>query len=214
MKTMKMLIGSLILLAAAGVQTMRAEEAATVVRYNAQPTGSKIKMEGTSTIHDWTMESALAGGFMEVDGDFPASALTNAQVAKPNVQVMIPVRSFKSYATKMDEVMQEHMNAAKFPRIEYRLIELKPKSAVGATGALQFDAVGAMTVSGTTRTNTMPVTIEPVEGGKLKVSGSTPLKMTDFGVQPPAPSILGMAVIKTGDDIKISFEWLTARKTQ
>jgi polyisoprenoid-binding protein YceI len=211
MKTKDVLTGVTIGLAVLVAQPGRA---ADIVRYNAQPAGSKVKMEGTSTIHDWTMESALVGGFMEVDAAFPESALTNAQAAKPSIQVSMLVRSFKSYTTKMDEVMQEHMNATKFPKIEYRLVELKPKSEGGAAGALQFDAVGALTVSGTTRTNTMPVTIEHVDGGKLKVSGSTPLKMTDFGVKPPAPSILGMPVIKTGDDIKISFEWLTARKAQ
>lgn len=148
---------------------------------------------------------------MDVEASFPESALTNAETAKPSAQVFIPVRSIKSDSRKMDEVMQEHMNAEKYPRIEYRLIELKPKP--GADG-LQFDAVGALTISGMTRTNTMPVTFERMNGGKLKVSGSTPLKMTDFGVKPPAPTILGMPVIKTGDDIKISFEWLVAKKVQ
>ncbi len=182
------------------------------VRYEAQPTGSKATIAGTSTIHDWTMDSAIIGGFLEADLAFPASALTNPASAKPNVQVFMPVRSFKSYTSAMDTVMQEHMNMAKFPRIEYRLIELKPKTAASATGALQFDAVGALTISGTTRTNTMPVTVEKTDKARIKVTGSTPLKMTDFGVKPPAPSILGMPVIKTGDDIKITFEWLTAPK--
>jgi hypothetical protein len=36
--------------------------------------------------------------------------------------------------------------------------------------------------------------------------------MTDYGVEPPAPSILGLSPIKTGDDLKLSFEWLTAPK--
>lgn len=214
MKTTKILTGALILSLGLGVQAIRAEESTNTIRYGAQPTGSKVKMEGTSTIHDWTVESPIIGGFMEVDSTFPESALTNAQAARPNVQVTILVRTLKSYMKKMDEVMQEHLNMAKFPKIEYRLMELKPKSAAGAAGALQFDAVGTLTVSGVTRTNTMPVTFERVDGGKLKVTGSTPLKMTDFGVQPPAPSILGMPVIKTGDDIKISFEWLTAPKAQ
>jgi hypothetical protein len=100
------------------------------------------------------------------------------------------------------------------PLIEYRLIELKPKSAAGAAGPAQFDALGALTVSGTTVTNTIPVTIERVDKTKLKIIGSTPLKMTDFDVVPPAPRILGMPMIKTGDDIKISFEWLTEQKAE
>jgi len=213
-KMIKALEGALILVLTLVGQMTLAADSPNVVRYAAQPVGSTVKIEGTSTIHEWTMEGALIGGSMEADPSFPKSALTNEHAAKPNVRVVIPVRSLKSYSRKMDEVMQEHMNETKFPRIEYRLIELKPKPAGDEKAALQFDAVGALTISGVTLTNTMPVTFEHVEGGKLKVSGSTPLKMTDFGVKPPAPTILGMPIIKTGDDIKISFEWLVAAKAQ
>ncbi len=181
------------------------------VRYDAQPTGSKCKMEGTSTIHDWTMESAVIGGFMEADANFPVSALTDAQAAKPKVEIFMPVRSFKSSYKKMDEVMQDHMNESKHKRIEYKLTELKPKSPAGTTGAIQFDAVGELTINGTTKTMTMPVTIEKKEG-KMRVTGSAAVKMTDYGVKPPAPTILGMPTIKTGDDLKITFDWVSAPK--
>ena len=185
---------------------------AETVTYNAQPTGSKAKMDGTSTIHDWSMASAVIAGTIEADVKFPESALTDPTAAKPKVEVSMPVRSFKSDSKRMDEVMQKHMNATTYPKMEYRLIELKPKSAAGATGPLQFNAVGALTVAGKTRTNTMPVTIEKLADKKLKITGTTELKMTDYGVEPPAPSILGLSPIKTGDDLKISFEWLTAPK--
>ena len=85
--------------------------------------------------------------------------------------------------------------------------------AAGSTGALQFEAVGALTIKGTTKTHTMPVTIEKKDG-KIKVTGKTALKMTDYGVKPPAPTIAGMSLIKTGDDITIAFEWVSAPKAQ
>jgi len=200
-------------IAGAAALLLAAQAAAQTVRYEAMPAGSNVKMEGTSTIHDWTVQSTNVGGFIEADSNFPESALTDAKAARPRIQVSIPVASLKSYADAMDEVMEDHLNMDKYPRIEYRLIELKPKSAAGTAGPLKFDAVGALTVSGTTRTNTMPVTIERMDKTKIKVAGSTPLKMTDFDVVPPAPRILGMPTIKTGDDIKISFEWVTEQKT-
>lgn len=185
----------------------------TLARYDAQPAGSKAKIAGTSSVHDWTMESIVIGGFMEVDADFPASAFTNANAARPKAESFMPVRSFKSYAKRMDEVMQEQMDEPKHKRIEYKLIELKPKSASGSTGAFQFEAVGALTVKGMTRTNTMPVTIEKKDG-KIKVTATTPLKMTDFGVKPPELTIPILGSITTGDEIKVSIEWQTAAKVQ
>ena len=183
---------------------------AQTVRYDAQPLGNKAKIEGTSTLHAWSMESTIIGGFIEADEKFPESALTDPKAAKPKVEAFMPVRQFKSYATKMDETMQKTMNEPTHKRIEYRLIELKPKA--GATNAT-FDATGALTVAGVTKTNTFPVTIEKKDG-RLTVKGSTSMKMTDFGVQPPAPTILGIPTIKTGDEIKISFEWTTAPKAK
>jgi polyisoprenoid-binding protein YceI len=205
-------VGALaLLLAIQPAAKLLAGDAATV-RYNAQSTGSKMSIDGTSTIHDWTMVSVNVGGYLETDPKFPESALTDPQAAKPTVSVFMPVRSFKSEFRKMDQVMQEKMKEAEFKRIEYKLIELKPKSPAGTTGALKFDAIGALTIAGTTKTNSMPVAIERIEGGKLKITGATALKMTEYGVEPPAPKIFGMPTISTGDEVKLTFEWLTAPK--
>jgi hypothetical protein len=191
-----------------GVIAARAQSS---VRYESQP-GSKVQIKGTSTIHDWTMDSDKIGGSLEVDPGFPESALKDPKAARPVVQAIMPVTAFKSYAKRMDEIMQEHMKAAEFRRIEYKLVELKPKADKPADGKCAFDAVGMLTIAGVTVTNTMPVVIEKMDGNRLKVSGTAPLKMTTFNVQPPAPTIAGMPTIKTGDDITIVFEWISARK--
>jgi polyisoprenoid-binding protein YceI len=184
--------------------------AAEVVRYSPVPNSSKLRMDGTSTIHDWNAETAIIGGFLELEATFPDASGKSAPAAvKPKVEVKILVRSLKSSGGKrMDAVMQEHMKAEQHKVIEYRVLELAPKA--GAAG--QFDAKGALTIAGVTRTNTMPVTIERFENTKLKVKGTAALKMTDFGIQPPAPEILGLSVIKTGDDVKLTFEWVTEPK--
>ena len=182
--------------------------AAETLRYEGQPSVSKCKMAGTSTMHEWTMESVVVTGYMEVDPNFPESALTDPKTAKPVTQVGIPIRSFKSGSPTMDAKMQGHMQMTKFPKIEYRLIELKPKSKAGATGPLQFDAVGALTIVGATVTNTMPVTIEKKDG-KLRVTGATPVKMSDHGLKPYT-----FLLISTGDELQITFDWILAPKAQ
>ena len=74
-------------LAASLVSNVRAE---AWVKYEAQP-GSKVKFDGTSTIHDWTVESAIIGGFMELEAT--ADAELKSMKVKPKVEVVIPVRS-------------------------------------------------------------------------------------------------------------------------
>ena len=41
--------------------------AAGWVKYEAQPTGSSVKIDGTSTLHDWTVEGKLIRGSMEFE---------------------------------------------------------------------------------------------------------------------------------------------------
>lgn len=189
------------------------------IRYDSQPGGAKVKIEGTSSIHDWKMEGPVIGGFIETAAGFPESALKGGDAAKPTVQVFIPVRSLKSYNPKMDEVYQEHMEAAKFKNMEYKLTELKPKGNAPKDGKCEFDAVGTMTIHGVAKEITMSVTIEKTEVEKdgkkspqLKITGGAPLKISDFGVKPPNPKIPGMGEITTGDDIKMTFEWLPKQK--
>src|SRR5438034_11369035 len=53
------------------------------VRYDALPTGSKAKLDGTSTIHDWTVETRLIAGHVEFESGFnldqPAPGKVNAR---------------------------------------------------------------------------------------------------------------------------------------
>lgn len=183
--------------------------AQTMTRYEAQP-GSKMKIEGTSTVHDWTVESGIIAGSVEVDAGFPADPDAKAVPGKVNarVQTTLPVRSLKSGKKPMDDVMHAAMNMTTYPKIEYRLTEMTLKEP--ATGpVLNFETKGELTLSGATNTISMPVTMDRSEKGKLKFSGTTSVKMTSFGIKPPAPS-LGLGLIKTGDDVKLTFEWKTA----
>jgi polyisoprenoid-binding protein YceI len=189
---------------------------AETVRYSPVPNSSKLRMDGTSTIHDWHAETDVIGGFLELDATFSdASGKSAPSTIKPKVEVKIPVRSLKSSGgKKMDAVMQEHMKFEQHKAIEYRVLELVPKAGGASGGTAQFDARGTLTIAGVTKTNTMPVTIERIDSARLKVKGTAALKMTDFGIKPPAPEILGLSVIKTGDDLKLTFEWVTEKKAE
>ena len=180
------------------------------VRYDALPTGSKAKVEGTSTIHDWTVESRLIAGHVEFDSGFD---LDQPAPGKVNVHcvVTIPVRQLKSDSTKMDTVMYEHIKQKDYPRIEYRLTEMTLKEAPKAPDApFMFDTKGELAVAGVTNKVQMPVSMTRVGKDKLKFTGSTSAKMTSYGIQPP--TLIG--ILSTGDDLKISFEWLAAKKEE
>ncbi|HWH71352.1 MAG TPA: YceI family protein [Candidatus Sulfotelmatobacter sp.] len=183
--------------------------------------GSKMRLEGTSNIHDWQVESPIIGGSLEVGPEFPTEpgqAATPGKVeAKADVSVM--VRSLKSvekdgkpYSDKMDEIMWEKLGIAQTPKIFYRLSELTLKEAAKSKDApYVFDAKGEMVVGGVTNTVSMPVNVTPLGDKKLRITGNTTVKMSSFKIEPPAPKI-ALGMIKTGDDVKVIFDWMVAQR--
>ena len=198
---------SLALVVAAAV----AAQAAETVKYVAQP-GSQVKIDGTSNIHDWTVTGRIISGSMEVSPEFEKDLKTLTPA--PKVDVTIPVRTLKSNNAKMDEVMQEHMNMKAHRNIEYQLTGMTLKSEPkGPNGPGEYVSTGNLTIAGSKKAIEMPVTIERMDGGKLKVKGSIPIKMTDYGIKPPSPA-LAMGLIKTGDEVQVAVEWVLAKPAQ
>ncbi|HWN94502.1 MAG TPA: YceI family protein [Methylomirabilota bacterium] len=179
--------------------------AQSLVKYESKP-GTKVRLDGTSSIKAWDVESGIVAGTLEIDSAFAADP-TAAKPGKIPAQVTttIPVRSLKSGTKAMDDRMYQAMNLQKFPRIEYRLTELTLKETPkSANGPFNFDSKGELSLSGVTNKVSFPVTMTRSDK-TLKTSGSASVKMTSYGIEPPG-LILG---IKTGDEVKVTFEWVT-----
>lgn len=211
----------IICLLLAGVVGLSVNAQAQTRRFNAKPGLLKVRIEGTSNIHDWQVEGKIIGGFMEVGPNFPTKPGQEIKPGKVDakVQAFVPVRSLisvekdgKPYNTKMDDIMYDKFLAQQFPRLIYTLNELVLKEAPKAKDQpYLMDATGELAVAGVTNKLSMPVNVTPQADGMIKITGTAPLKMTSFKIEPPAPAIAG-GLIKTGDDIKILFEWVVAEK--
>jgi len=205
------------LLLLAGLSAQAADQ---MTKYFAR-SGSKMRIEGTSTIHDWQVEGTLIGGYLEAGPNFPGEPGQDVAPGKieAHAEPFIMVRSLKSvekdgkpYSDHMDDVMYEHLRAQQSPKIAFHLTELTLKEPAKSKDApYLFEAKGQLAVAGVTNDVTLPINVLPLGDKKLKVSGKTTLKMTDFKVEPPNPLGLG---IKTGDEIKISFDWMVAQRNQ
>lgn len=217
MKKQIIIAGYLALFLLGGVSV----QAADPVRFDAKP-GSKMRLEGTSNIHDWQVEGNIIGGFIEASQNFPTEpgATVTPGKMEAKVEAFIPVRSLKSiekdgkaYSDKMDEIMYGKLQPEiKFARIAFQVKELTLKEAPKTKDAPYVcDAKGDLTVAGITKEVPMTVNILPQADKKLKVSGTVTIKMTDFKIDPPAPKI-ALGMIKTGDDVKLIFDWVLAQK--
>ena len=211
---MKNIIQLARVLSAAVVIAFAAQTRAETVTYSAK-TGSLLKISGTSSVHDWEVKTRLIGGKMEWDSSFPLDP-SKAELPKlaktPNVSVIIPVRNIESGKQRMNEVMHGALNAQKHKYARYSLKEMKLAETKRKTGdPLVFDTKGTLSVNGKTAPVSMQISITKAEGDKLEVSGKTKLKMSQFGVVPPAPKI-ALGLITTGDEVSVEFNWFVAPK--
>ncbi len=190
--------------------------------------GSTLTVYGTSNIHDWQVRCRLIIGEIEVGPNFPTEP--GQQVTPGKVEASghayVIVRSLKSiekdgspYSDSMDNVMYDHLKVDKSKAnrtIDYYLTGLVLKEAPkDKTSPYLFDSTGKLVVAGVTNTVSMPLQVLPLGNAshEIKISGTANLKMTDFGVEPPAPKIL--LVIHTADPVKVVFDWMVApRKTK
>jgi polyisoprenoid-binding protein YceI len=186
---------------------------AQMTTFSAQPTGSKMKIDGSSTLKDWSMEGGIIAGAIELDSKF-VSEPTKAQPGKipAKVEVSIPVRTLKSGKTGMDNVAYQALNQTNYPKIQYSLTELTLKETPkDANGPFNFDSKGQLAIHGKTNAVTFPVTMTR-SGNALKTSGTYKLKMSDYGIPPITPNIPLMGFVKTGDEVTLTFDWTTQQK--
>ncbi len=205
------------LLLLAGVSSQAAD---SMTRFDSR-SGSKVRIEGTSSVHDWQIEGRIIGGFLEAGANFPSEPGQTVQPGKveARAEAFIPIRSLasvekdgKPYSTHMDDIVYEKLLEATNKRILFHLTELILKEPAKSKDApYVFDSKGELVVAGVTNTISMPVNITPLGEKKLKITGNTTVKMTSFKINPPAPS-LGLGLIKTGDDVKLSIEWIVAQR--
>jgi hypothetical protein len=208
--------------AALALVTFSAQCADATTEFTAR-SGSKMKIDGTANmIHTkWRVQGEIIQGKLDVGPNFPVEP---GQAATPGAvtamaDVFIPVTSLKSveedgshYSDAMDNIMYEKLKTDVQKKIYFHLTELTLKEAAKAKDQpYVFEAKGDLAVAGVTNKITMPVQVLPLGDKKLKVSGTTPVKMSDFKIDPPKPKIaLGMLV--TGDEVKLSFDWMVGQR--
>jgi len=170
---------------------------ANLLRLDVQPE-SKIRVEGTSSLHDWTCEVKAITGTFEA-GAAPATTLE----ALSGVQITVPVSGLESKNGQMNKKAREALKANASPTIQYVMKSAQVQSPPAADGWTTLKATGTLKIAGVEKPVTLTVKGKEVGGGSYRFTGSTPLQMSDFGISPPT-AMLG--TLKTGDRVTIHFD--------
>ncbi|HEX6534721.1 MAG TPA: YceI family protein [Gemmatimonadaceae bacterium] len=172
-----------------------------------QPATSKLWIEGTSSLHDWSCTAGTVNGSVELDAAYSTLNLqTNPKIAK-TVAISVPVKEMKCGHGKMDGNMYKALRADEFPTIEYKLGGYDVTPQADDPASFVMHTRGTLTIAGQTKDVQFDITAHRAPNGEVKVQGSQPIVMTDYDVKPPK-AMLG--TIKTGKTVTVKFDLLLA----
>jgi polyisoprenoid-binding protein YceI len=161
---------------------------------------SRLWVDGTSTVRSFTCKAAEVDA--TVDGAPNAVAqVTAGEKGVSAVRVRVETSKLDCGNGTMNDHMRKALKADANPVIDFQLSDYEVnRGADGVTGTLN----GTLSLGGVTKTIAIPATGKG-EGGALRVTGSYPLKMTEFGLKPPT---VMFGRIKVGETVKVNYDLL------
>ncbi|RMG70981.1 MAG: YceI family protein [Bacteroidetes bacterium] len=162
--------------------------------YTISASGTHMSITGTSSLHEWesTVQTITGKGVLALE----AGALTDVV----ELTVEVPVKSIKSGKGQMDNNTYEALKADAHPNLTYRLTEVT--SVTPTSNGWKLSTRGQLTLAGKTRSITVQVQATRAAGNNLTFTGSIPIHMPDYGIDPPT-ALFG--TITTGADVKVPF---------
>ena len=143
---------------------------------------SKLTIDGTSTVHDWTVTANTMKGMLRTEGKDPKEI--NFEVA---VEDIISERG-----ATMDKKMHTALQKETHPNVIFSLKEVKNESIL----------VGKLNIAGKELDVEISGKIDVAEN-MLKISGEYPLALQDFNIEPPT-AMFGQVVV--GPDVTVKFD--------
>jgi hypothetical protein len=194
-----------------------ATSAAAGTRFSAA-TASSLQLEGSSNVADWRCRGTSIDAAMDVaaplaqinavidrveDGNVGVWMADPAagRFPQPSFRLRIPVATLRCGNRAMERDMSNALKASAYPAIEFRFKELR--------GGIRHDLdrnvyetriAGELALAGMTREIVLDVVAQRIGRDRFRLRARLPLRMTDFGIQPPA-ALFGM--IKARDELLV-----------
>jgi polyisoprenoid-binding protein YceI len=150
--------------------------------------GSQIKVNGTSNIHDWTMNATN----FSCEGNIVLKAGQLEDITALNFT--LPVANLKGKEDLLNTRAHKALKAEQFNKITFKLT-----SANIIAQQKIIKANGNLTIAGVTKPITLQTTYA-VAGDEIICKGSKAIKMSEYGIK--APSFM-MGALKVADEVNI-----------
>lgn len=143
---------------------------------------SKLTIEGTSTVHDWTVTANTMEGSVTVEGNSPKE-----------IDFQVAVADIKSErGATMDKKMHAALQKESHPKVIFNLKELKNESTLE----------GTLIIGGNSQDVEVEGNIE-ASAENIRISGEYGIALKDFEIDPPT-AMFGQVIV--GDDVTVKFD--------
>lgn len=161
--------------------------------YKLDNSTSFMKIEGTSSLHDWHIDVENQAGNLNLE--------QSETITVKELNITVESESLKSGKSKMDKNTYKALETDDYKKITFKLTKTSEIKKI-SDNTYQLNGIGELTIVGNTKEIPMSLKLE-MKDSMVLISGKNEIKMTDFGVEPPT-ALLG--TIKTGDAITISYK--------
>jgi polyisoprenoid-binding protein YceI len=156
---------------------------------------SKLKVLGTSNLHDWEIEAKA------MSGKSTMTIEANELKAIKSLDFAVEVEQLKSGKSGMDDNTFKALKSKTYKTINFKLVSVT-KITKTAENNFTVETQGDLTIAGVTKRINQTFTVK-LSGKKATFSGKTKIDMTVYGVKPPTAL---MGTIKTGKDVTVDFK--------
>ena len=163
--------------------------------YKSSSKSATMTLYGTSTLHDWTMIATV----FTADAQFTLTP-DNQLTAMNALTVTLPVHNLKSEHDGMNGNAYEALKADQFKTIVFQFTSASLTSSGG--NKFLIAASGYLTVAGVTHAETLHATGVVNADGSISVSGTVPLKLSDFSIERPS---FMLGTMKVGDAMTLNY---------
>lgn len=170
---------------------------------------SRLWLEGKSTVHAFHSEATRIELTLARDSALaePANAEAFERMVRAGdvrgLALSIPVDAMHSGKDGLDKNMRKALKADANPTIRFRLARYRAETMADS---MAIEAQGALTVAGVEQTIDLHAVARPAAEG-LVLTGSVPLRMTQFGIKPPT---MMLGTLRTDDQVVIHYRLVLA----
>ncbi|HEX2780254.1 MAG TPA: YceI family protein [Gemmatimonadaceae bacterium] len=163
---------------------------------------SRLWVDGTSTVRAFSCSTTKFTAKIETEAPQSVAALMLGQKAVRTVVADFPSEGLDCRNGTMNEHMRKALKAKDNPTIQFKLASYDVSTE---NGRIKGQLRGTLLMGGVEKPVVIDAAGTKTAEGQLRVTGTTKLRMTEWGLKPPT---LMFGTMKVNENVQVGFDLL------